>query len=110
MIFIEKPLTPWSMLVASIDFPSQRHRREDRRIYTQRSLFACSLSRAYVSMACCAVYCHGGICCDFYYEDGPIFLVMWCVISYFFFVNTLSNKFLTCGHLREKVSHLSKQN
>lgn len=63
-----------------------------------------------VSMACCAVYCHGGICCHFYYEDGPIFLVMCCVISCFFFVNTLSSKFLNCAHLREKVSHFSKQN
>lgn len=31
-----------------------------------------------VSMACCAVYCHGGICCDFYYEDGHMFWL--CVV------------------------------
>lgn len=31
-----------------------------------------------VSMACCAVYCHGGICCHFYYEDGPFFGYVLC--------------------------------
>jgi hypothetical protein len=101
MISIEKPLILWSMLVASIDFPSQRHRREDRRIYTQSSLFVCLFL---VEGVCFLMFRWLVVRCIVmvvfvvtFIMRMVLFLVMCCVISCFFFVNTLSSKFLTCG-------------